>query len=461
MIEDTIVAIATPIGQAGIGVIRISGPAALDVVGRVFRSSVSVRELPSHTVHLGDAVDPETGEALDHVLLTVFHAPHSYTGENVVELSCHGGPATLRRILTAVLTAGARHAAPGEFTKRAFLNGKLDLAQAEAVNDLIRAQTDHAQRVALRQLEGHLSKRVRSAGGELAEVLTKIEASIDFPDDVDEPGFDALRGSLERLTRELEALLSSADRGRVYREGLRVTISGRPNVGKSSLLNALLRQSRAIVTPMPGTTRDTIEEPINIKGVPILAIDTAGLRDTGDAVETLGVERAEASIERAQIVLLVVDAHEGIAEEDRRLYAGLRGKPALVVLNKTDLLRPEQLEAAVREAERRFGPEVAVPVSALNGTGIEKLEDRIAELAVGGEVGPPEDILVSNVRHKRAIESALVSLRRAAETVSARQPVDLVSVDLVASRNALGEITGETAAEDLIDRIFSEFCVGK
>ena len=476
MSEDTIAAIATPSGQAGIGVIRISGEAALDVAGRVFkpkpgrnRKTRPKAKTPrarqasgfiSHAVHFGVAVNPRTEEALDEVLLTVFRSPHSYTGEDAAEISCHGGPAVLRNILAAVLDSGARHAEPGEFTKRAFLNGRLDLAQAEAVNDLIRAQTDEARRVALLQLEGGLSKKVSEAASALAGILARLEASIDFPDDVEEPEPEGLRASVSSLIEDLGALVATADRGRVYREGVSVAIAGRPNVGKSSLLNALLRQSRAIVTPIPGATRDTIEEAINIKGVPVVAIDTAGLRDTADEVESLGGRRAEETIERAHIVLLLFDAQAGLTREDLALFARLKGKRLLGVLNKADLLSPDETQRILEEAFRRLGETPAV-VSALTGDGVEALEDAMVDMILGGPalvVGSP---LVSNVRHKRAIESALAGLNHALQTLDDGLPLDLLSVDLMSARNALGEITGATATEDLIDRIFSEFCIGK
>jgi len=478
MSEDTVAAIATPIGQAGIGVIRVSGDAALAVADRIFRPKPGRdRQAPtameertpgtkrpsdfaSHTVHFGVAVDPATGEPLDEVLLTVFRAPHSYTGEDTVELSCHGGPAILRKILNAALDAGAHPPEAGEFTKRAFLNGRLDLAQAEAVNDLIRAQTDEACRVALLQLEGSLSKKVREAASTLAGILARVEASIDFPDDVEEPLPEDTRASVSLLIEELNALLATADRGRVYREGARVAIAGRPNVGKSSLLNALLRQSRAIVTPIPGATRDTIEETVNLKGVPVVAIDTAGLRETPDEVESLGVRRAEETIERAHIVILALDAQAGLTEEDLTLHARMAGKRVLAVLNKADLLSEDEIGRVLDDAAKRLGASPTV-VSALTGAGIEALEDRMAEMILGGPALTVESAMVTNVRHKRAIESALAGLSHALQTLDAGRPVDLLSVDLMAARNSLGEITGETATEDLIDDIFSEFCIGK
>ncbi|MDO8589311.1 MAG: tRNA uridine-5-carboxymethylaminomethyl(34) synthesis GTPase MnmE [Armatimonadota bacterium] len=477
MTEDTIAAIATPIGQAGIGVIRISGDNSLDIAGRIFRPyrasergaeqrqparrEASPINFPSHTVHHGYTVDPVSDEPIDEVLLTVFVAPKSYTGENVVEISCHGGIAILRRVLESTLSAGARHAEPGEFTKRAFLNGRIDLAQAEAVNDLIRARTDEARALALRQLEGGLSGEIRDINSELGRLLAEIEASIDFPDDVEEPPTGDLRSRVALLTARIQELLATADRGRIYREGIVVAIAGRPNVGKSSLLNALLRESRAIVTEVPGTTRDTIEETVSIRGVPVVAIDTAGLRETRDAVEQIGVQRAEETIQRAQVVLFVVDATEGFTEEDAARFSALGAKPRLIVLNKRDLLPDSDAPRAADRVAAALPDSRVVAVSALTGAGIAELEDRIAEMVFAGAVAGSQSVLVSNVRHKQAIERSLRSLESAIRTVDEARPVDLLSVDLMAARGALGEITGETAAEDLIDRIFSEFCIGK
>ena len=455
---QTIAAIATPFGTAGIGVIRISGPEALAVASRVLtcKSGADVADLASHTVHLGD-VAAGAAEVVDEALITVFSAPHSYTGEDVVEVSCHGGTVVLRRVLEAALQAGARMAEPGEFTKRAFLNGKLDLAQAEAVNDLIRARTDAAQRVALRQLEGRLSARVRDLTSRLTGMLARIEASIDFPDDVPEPSRAELAGTVRSALSEVNDLLASAERGRVYREGARMVIAGRPNVGKSSLLNALLRESRAIVTPVPGTTRDVIEETINVLGVPIVAADTAGLRETHDEVERIGVERAEVSLETADLVLYVVDLAEGITEEDQHLLKRLLPRPAIVVLNKSDLAdQPDPSDVV-----RRLLPEVpVVRISALTGYGLADLESGIADLLTGGAVSA-ESPTVSNLRHKLSLEVAARCLANALETLAGIEALDLTSGDLMAARAALGEITGETATEDILDRIFSEFCVGK
>jgi len=457
---DTIAAIATPIGTAGIGVIRISGPTAVETASRMFMHG-GIEHFPTHTAHHGALCYPRTNDHIDDVVLTVFRAPTSYTGEDVVEISCHGGVATLRAALDAALDAGARLAEPGEFTKRAFLNGKIDLAQAEAVNDLIRAGTDSSRAVALRQLEGGLSTRIRQVNERVLGVVAAIEAAIDFPDDVPEPDPVWIESEVLAVRTEIDELLSSFGRGRIYREGLRVVIVGRVNVGKSSLLNALLRHARAIVTPIPGTTRDAIEESLQIQGIPIVAIDTAGLRDSEDPVERIGIEMTAKSLESADIVLLVLDISEGITDADIGLMDRIADKPAIAVLNKVDLLKDDarcpDADGYLETPARKLP---AVRTSASSGEGVDELEDRIAAL-VGAEGVSTESIVVTNLRHQRALASASESLSHVLTATSASEPIDLLSVDLIAARSALGLVTGETASEDLVDRIFSEFCIGK
>lgn len=450
---ETIAAIATPIGSAGIGVIRISGTEAFQITARLFKSGAkSITDLPTHTAHHGTVVDPKTGDAIDDAVLTIFRAPASYTGEDVAEISCHGGIAILKRALSAALDAGAKLAEPGEFTKRAFLNGKLDLAQAEAVNDLIRAQTDDARKVALRQLDGDLSNRVGDINSKILGVIAALEAAIDFPEDVSEPEPDWIQSQLKESIDNIGELLSSFGKGRIYREGLRLVIAGEVNVGKSSLLNALLRHARAIVTPIPGTTRDVIEESLEIHGIPIVAIDTAGLRTTEDPVEKIGVERTRRSLESADLVLIVMDASQSI---EIAIPQECLDKSSIIVLNKIDLV-PEQKLSELQVSKRA----PFVNTSASKGIGIEELEQKIAEVALSLSA-PGESALVSNIRHQRSLIFAKDSLEHALETIEHEEPIDLLSVDLIAARNSLGQITGETASEDLLDRIFSEFCIGK
>ncbi|MDH7482168.1 MAG: tRNA uridine-5-carboxymethylaminomethyl(34) synthesis GTPase MnmE [Armatimonadota bacterium] len=467
-IDDTIAAIATPIGESGIGVIRISGRDAFTVAGEIFHpaSGVHVHGLPTHTAHYGYIEDPVSCERIDDGILTVFRAPRSYTGEDSVEISCHGGIVPLRRVLNAALQAGARLAEPGEFTKRAFLNGRLDLAQAEAVLDIIRSQTDEAMRIARGQLDGRLSSEIRKLRDSLIAMMANIEASIDFPDEVGEVDMQALRESLRDTLEKVRRLLETAECGRVYREGIRAVIVGRPNVGKSSLLNAILRDTRAIVTPLPGTTRDVIEESVNIRGIPVRAIDTAGVRTTEDIVEQIGVELTRKKIEEADLVLAVIDASEGFTDDDRELLRDISDKKVIIVLNKVDLVRAAEADEIVCLIKDWICDEIGcepsiVKTAAPSDQGISDLEDLIAEKVLSGVVSHSSGTVVSNIRHRQALEEALVSLQEALRTSQSEMPVDCISIDLKAAAESLGKITGETVTEDVIDRIFSEFCIGK
>jgi tRNA modification GTPase len=456
-LADTICAVATPPGEGGIGIVRVSGPAAFDVADRLFHTAAGpLSSLQSHTIHYGRVREPETGEVVDDALLLLFRAPRSYTGEDVVELSCHGGPVTLGRVLRLCLEAGARHAEPGEFTRRAFLNGRMDLAQAEAVCDQINARTEAAQRLAVRQREGGLSRRVQSLRHEAVGALAAVEVTIDFSDEVGDLDYPAMRERLARLAADVDALAATAGQGRIYREGIRLAIIGRPNVGKSSLLNALLREERAIVTPIAGTTRDVIEETANIRGIPITAIDTAGLRDTEDVVERIGVERARASAETAALLLFVVDATAGLTAEDARIVEEIAGRAAIRVINKVDGAAPE----AVERLREELGAGEVVAVSAVTGENLGGLEEAIATAVLGGGA-EAEGVVVTSARHQHALEEAAESLRRAEATAAEGLPPDFISIDLRAAVDALGRITGETAGEEVIHRIFHDFCVGK
>jgi tRNA modification GTPase len=467
-IQDTIAAYATPIGEGGIGIVRISGRNALVMADQVFRAATGtpIAGLPTHTAHYGYTYDPLTNEPVDDGVLTIFRAPRSYTGEDSVEISCHGGIVPMRLVLGAVLEAGARLAEPGEFTKRAFLNGRLDLAQAEAVLDIIRARTDDAMRVARRQFAGVLSTRIRMLRDKLIGIMAHIEASIDFPEDVEDLGAEQIADSIRDTISHVEALLDTADRGMIYREGIVTVIVGRPNVGKSSLLNALLRESRAIVTPIPGTTRDIIEESLNIRGIPIRTIDTAGVRETEDVIERMGVDRARRASEEADLVLMVLDAGQGFTPDDQELLSEFTGRKAIIVLNKSDLLREadlESLQGRIQEWMQANLPEAPpiVLTAAPSNEGIIELEETIAETILQGGISSSDGAIISNIRHRRALEEALASLGQALRTARFGMPHDFISLDLKAAIDALGSITGETVAEDVIDRIFSEFCIGK
>ncbi len=454
---------------------RVSGEEAFAIVQPLFRRSGGDQRLPtSHRLTYGRIVDPRTEEVLDEVLVAFMRRPHTYTREDVVEIQAHGGPLLLQRILHLVLAQGARLAEPGEFTLRAFLNGRLDLAQAEAVMDVISAQTEASLRLAMQQLQGRVSARMREARQAILGVLARIEASIDFPDDdIPTPAAHELRPGLLAARTLIDELLAGAEQGRLYRQGLRTVIIGRPNVGKSSLLNALLRTERAIVTPVAGTTRDTVEEVANLRGIPLYLIDTAGITPTDDPVERIGVERSRAAAERADLVLLVFDCSQPLSEQDRRVCeelqrlgfglqrpeeeTGTRGRPVIVVFNKAD-----QPQALAEEAVRRFWPvEPLVMTSMLTGAGLPQLEETIAALVLAGKTVHSESVLVTSARHQEALRQAAQHLEAALSTLDHALPLDFVSIDLQAACQVLGEITGETASADLLERIFREFCIGK
>jgi tRNA modification GTPase len=472
-LDDTIVAISTPIGEGGIGIVRMSGPEALAILQKIFArgkpsslrpATCDLRpvtcdlrpatcDLQPYCLHYGHIVDPEAAEVVDEVLVSYMKAPRTYTRQDVAEINCHGGIAPLRRTLELCLRQGARLASPGEFTLRAFINGRIDLAQAEAVLDIVRAKTEAGLRVAVDQLEGRLSDQVRALRGQLVDVLAYLEATIDFEED-EIPERD-IAPDLEETRRQLEKLLAHADRGMIYRQGIRTAIVGRPNVGKSSLLNALLRTSRAIVTPIPGTTRDTLEETLNLQGIPLVLVDTAGIvAETEDVIERLSIERSRKALAQADLALLVVDGSEPITEADRQIAGLAAGKTAILVINKIDLPRSGDNFDILPEATR-------VEISALTGEGLEELEEAIVEVVFSGQVLASDEPLVSSPRHKDVLRRAWDHVSGAQDAHAQGMPADFVAIDLTSAVNALGEITGETVSEDLLEAIFSEFCVGK
>lgn len=476
MRNDTIAAIATPPGSGGIGVIRVSGAGAFDLVLPLLRRPNGRTGIPpSHLLTYGQVIDPTTQELLDEVFVAFMRAPRTYTRENVVEIQGHGGPLVLQRILRLVLAQGARMANPGEFTLRAFLNGRLDLAQAEAVMDLINAQTEAGLRLAMQQLRGRISEQIHDARRALLGVIARIEASIDFPEeDVPTPQAEELEPLIVAAQQKVDELLAGAEQGRLYRQGLRTVIIGRPNVGKSSLLNALLGTDRAIVTPIAGTTRDTVEEVANLRGIPLHLVDTAGITPTTDPVEQVGVARSRAAAESADVVLLVFDGSERLTGQDHRVSEELwamgfgsspantgdspaRNRPVILVINKAD--RPQRLEL---DEVRAMWPRVSlVTTSTLTRAGLPQLEETIAELVLAGRTLHTESALVTSARHQEALRRAAGHLRASLVPLHEGLPLDFVSIDLRAAYDALGEVTGETASEDLLDRIFSEFCIGK
>jgi len=443
--QDTIAAISTPIGECGIGIVRLSGREALPIVQRLFS-----RKLENRRLVYGHIVDPDSAEMVDEVLVAYMKAPHTYTREDIVEIDCHGGAIPLQRILGLALRQGARLANPGEFTLRAFLNGRIDLAQAESVLDVIQSKTQASLRLAMQGLDGKLSEPVREVRRSLMDILAYLAARIDFPED--EVAEQDVREPLEKARSALQHLVANADAGMVYRQGVRTAIVGRPNVGKSSLLNRLLRQSRAIVTPIPGTTRDTLEETVNLKGVPFLLIDTAGIMESNNVVEALAVERSRKAITQADFVLLVIDTSEPLTQSDRGLIDLLSEKTVLVAANKCDLPRRADMDEL---------PWLQVSTSALTGEGLEGLETAMVNSVLGGKVVTSDTLLVTNPRHKEALQRAERHLRLARAALEENLPDDFVTIDLTAALNALGEITGEAVTDELLDIIFSRFCIGK
>lgn len=456
--SDTIAAIATPAGSGSIGVIRISGPEAFNTIKLL--SSKKIVDILDHTAVHAILADPKTGEDLDEVIYTAFRAPASYTGEDVVEISCHGSISVLRSVLGCILSNGCRLAEPGEFTRRAYLYGKMDLSQAEAVNDLIRSRTDSSRRSALRQLRGNLSKKLSAIDRRLLALMAAIEASIDFPDDVDEPEIEWIADEIDICISQLSALESTFRGGKILREGASVVICGSVNVGKSSLLNALLRHERAIVTPIPGTTRDLIEEGLEIRGIPLTAIDTAGIRDTDDPVESVGLDMAMSSIGEADLVLLVMDASRMPACGDIEAVIQVEPERCILVINKSDVALEGSIEACRNIVKQHIGAGVqSVVLSAANETGIDILEDQIYnKLTSGLNV---ENVLVTNIRHHSAIVESTSALERVNEGIENNQPLDLLCIDIAESRRKIGLVTGETIGEDVLDSIFSQFCIGK
>ncbi len=472
MHTDIIAAIATPPGEGGIGIVRISGAGAIELAERVFQRR-SKKPLRSHRVYYGAIEDPNTGEVLDRALLIPFRAPHSYTGEDTAELHCHGSPYLLRRVLELVCHCGARLAQPGEFTLRAFLNGKLDLAQAEAVADLIRARSEAQLRSALALHEGKLSQHVQRLSDELLGVIASVEAHIDFSEEIGELDPDVLASPIQSLIEQLSLLLKGAQAGRILREGARVAIVGRPNVGKSSLLNALLGTERAIVTDIPGTTRDTIEESFQIEGVSIVILDTAGLRESTDVVEQIGIERTRRAAEQADLILFVYDLSASDHDSDRRLLESLPLEtPKIMVGNKVDLVQSrtsapdssspfpetEPRGEVQSHASIRLGDDVYI--SALTGFGMDTLKRAILNALQLQQVGE-ETPALTHTRHIQAVHQAKRHLQQALDTLQQHLPPDIVAVDLRGAWFTLGEITGATASEELVNRIFQDFCIGK
>lgn len=460
MIEDTIAAISTPPGTGGIGIIRVSGKDVFSIVNPIFKGKKNqdLAKVKTHTIHYGHIIDKDKIKVIDEVLVMVMKSPNTYTKEDIIEINCHGGIISVRKVLEQVLKMGARLAEPGEFTKRAFLNGRIDLSQAEAVIDIIEAKTDKSLITAINQLEGSISYRINEIRDELLEIMAHIEAAIDYPEyDIEELGYDRIRKKIKSIRENIRHLLETAESGKILRDGVKTVIVGKPNVGKSSLLNALLREQRAIVTNIPGTTRDIIEEYINISGIPFNIIDTAGIRETEDLVEKIGVNRSKDIIETADLIIIIIDISTSLTEEDIYIMNLIKNKKKLIILNKTDL--PTKIDK--KEIFNRFAYNEILEISAKNKKDIERVESVLKGMFMSGKINIEESVMITNVRHKDALIKADNSLSDALSTVDMGMPEDCLSIDLTNAYKALGEITGESVQDDLIKKIFSQFCLGK
>lgn len=455
---DTIAAISTAIGESGIGIVRLTGDNSIEIASKVFKGvkTDDIRDVENRKLTYGHIIDHDI--IIDEVLIAFMKAPYTYTRENMVEVYCHGGIISVQKVLELLLRTGARLADRGEFTKRAFLNGRLDLSQAEAVIDIIKSKTDKSFQVSLNQLEGSLSNKIKDIRNILLSMIAHIEVSIDFPDeDVEVSSIRELEDNALEVEEEIASLLSTSERGKILRDGLNTVILGKPNVGKSSLLNAVLRENRAIVTDIPGTTRDIIEEYINIDGIPLKIVDTAGIRDTDDLVEQIGVDRAKKSVEEADLIIAIFDISRELSNEDHQIIDLIKDKKTIVLLNKTDL--PNVYDEAYF---KNYLKDVEIITTSITcGLGIDDLEKSIRNMFYKGEVEINSDVVINNVRHKNQLDKALINIRSVIEDIKDNVPIDCLEVDLKNCWENLGEISGDTIGEDILDRIFSEFCIGK
>src|SRR6056297_1830955 len=459
--EDTIAAIATPFGTGGTGKIRISGPQAYEIGDKIFSSIKKAKKLSkqkTYTAHYGHIKDPENDKTIDEVVAIMMRRPHSFTGENVLEFDCHGGMTPLKSVLDLVLKNGARLAEAGEFSQRAFLNGRIDLAQAEAIIEVINSKTEKSLDLAVDQLNGKLSHKVDQIKEEAVEILAHLEAAIDYPEEEVE-GFSPakLDDKFYHIKEEIDKLLKSSKQGKIYKEGLKTVIVGKPNVGKSSLLNYFLEEKRAIVTDVPGTTRDVIEEYVNLKGIPLKIIDTAGIRETADEVEKIGVERTRKSAEKSDLVLFMLDINQGITAEDREIYKLIKNKPVIIIVNKTDL--PANVEKD--KIEKEFSEHSLLWISLLEEEGLNELKDDILDEILEEEIDTDAEAVITQSRHHDALVKAEEAIERVIVSHETNMPYDFLTIDLKDCLDGLGKITGETVADDILDRIFNDFCLGK
>ena len=456
---DTITSISTPMGEGAIGIVRLSGPQAIEIGDILYKGKKKLSEVETHTINYGHIIDPETNETVEEVMVSVLRAPKTFTREDIIEINCHGGILTINRILELTMTYGARMAEPGEYTKRAFLNGRIDLSQAEAVMDFIRSKTDRASKVAMNQIEGRLSDLIKKQRQSILEILAQVEVNIDYPeyDDVEDATTDFLLEQSKRIKEEINQLLETGAQGKIMREGLSTVIVGRPNVGKSSMLNNLIQDNKAIVTEVAGTTRDVLEEYVNVRGVPLRLVDTAGIRDTEDIVEKIGVERSRKALSEADLILFVLNNNEPLTEDDQTLFEVIKNEDVIVIINKTDL--EQRLD--VSELREMIGDMPLIQTSMLKQEGIDELEIQIKDLFFGGEVQNQDMTYVSNSRHISLLKQAGQSIQDAIDAAESGIPMDMVQIDLTRTWEILGEILGESASDELIDQLFSQFCLGK
>ncbi|WP_085522435.1 tRNA uridine-5-carboxymethylaminomethyl(34) synthesis GTPase MnmE [Tuberibacillus sp. Marseille-P3662] len=458
MEQDTIAAISTPMGEGAIAIVRISGDEAIHIADKIYRGKQALMHVESHTIHYGKLIDPMRDQVVEEVMVSVMHAPKTFTRETIVEINCHGGVTSVNQVLELVLGNGARLAEPGEFTKRAFLNGRVDLSQAEAVMDMIRAKTDRAMNVAMEQMEGRLSHLIKTLRGQLLETIAQIEVNIDYPEyDAEEMTNQTVLQKVIEVRDSIDRLLVTAKQGRIIREGLATAIIGRPNVGKSSLMNSLVHENKAIVTEIPGTTRDVIEEYVNVRGVPLKLVDTAGIRDTEDIVEKMGVERSRQVLTEADLILLLLNNNEPLTDEDRQLFKAIEGMEAAIIVNKTDL--PQKL--SVEEVEELANGRPVITTSILNEQGIDELETGISDLFFTEGIEGQDLTYVSNSRHVALLKQAYAAVGEAISSIEAELPVDMAQIDIRRTWEILGEIVGDTVSDSLIDQLFRQFCLGK
>ncbi|MGG7042598.1 tRNA uridine-5-carboxymethylaminomethyl(34) synthesis GTPase MnmE [Staphylococcus aureus] len=456
---DTITSISTPMGEGAIGIVRLSGPQAVEIADKLYKGKHLLNDVPSHTINYGHIIDPKSKEVVEEVMVSVLRAPKTFTREDIIEINCHGGILTINRVLELTMTYGARMAEPGEFTKRAFLNGRIDLSQAEAVMDFIRSKTDRASKVAMNQIEGRLSDLIKKQRQSILEILAQVEVNIDYPeyDDVEDATTEFLLEQSKEIKQEINRLLDTGAQGKIMREGLSTVIVGKPNVGKSSMLNNLIQDNKAIVTEVAGTTRDVLEEYVNVRGVPLRLVDTAGIRETEDIVEKIGVERSRKALSQADLILFVLNNNEALTQEDYTLYEVVKNEDVIVIVNKMDL----EQNIDINEVKDMIGDTPLIQTSMLKQEGIDELEIQIRDLFFGGEVQNQDMTYVSNSRHISLLKQARQTIQDAIDAAESGVPMDMVQIDLTRTWEILGEIIGETASDELIDQLFSQFCLGK